>query len=116
MGKRARSPAARRRRQVRLDPAAAREIRAAVRWYEARDPAAATRFALAIDHAITAARIGMLGLVVAQPALAVPVHRILVRRFPYAIYYLSLDRAVRVLALAHQRRGAASWQRRLRSP
>jgi toxin ParE1/3/4 len=114
MGEGPRSPAARRRRQVRIDPAVAREIRAAIRWYEAIDPAVASRFALAVDHAFTAARIGVLGIVAPVPGLDVPIRRILVNRFPYAVYYLSLEKTVRILAVVHQRRHPDYWQRRLR--
>jgi plasmid stabilization system protein ParE len=114
MGESSHSPATRRRRQVRIDPAVARELRAIIRQYEAIDPAVASRFAIAVDRAVTAARIGLLSIVVPVDGLDVPIRRILVNRFPYAVYFLSLEETVRILAVVHQRRHPDDWRRRLR--
>jgi toxin ParE1/3/4 len=42
------------------------------------------------------------------------VRRALLRRFPYAIYFVLRGSEVIVLAVLHQRRRAGEWQRRMR--
>lgn len=98
-------------RRVRIDAAAAFEIRNAILWYQHADPTVATRFALAIDHAIERARLGLVGVAVRLPGVDAPIRRLLVARFPYAVYYLLLPRSVRILAIAHQRRRPGYWLR-----
>ena len=38
------------------------------------------------------------------------VHRALVRRFPYGIYYVVLDNRVSIIGVVHARKNPAHWQ------
>ena len=41
------------------------------------------------------------------------VHRALVRRFPYGIYYVIIEKDVSVIGVVHARKNPASWQSRV---
>jgi len=89
---------------VRLRPEAAADIRAAMAWYDAREPGLSAEFLSEADAVF--ARIA------ARPESYPAVHgetrRALMRRFPYAVYFDIETEGVLVLAVLHQRqdRGA----------
>lgn len=83
--------------QVRPTSAAVADLLAAHDWYEQRSPGLGKDFVRMIDAAFAG--------IADQPALFPPLHRglrrVLVRRFPYAVFY-RIDRdAVRVVAVLH---------------
>jgi plasmid stabilization system protein ParE len=79
---------------------AQQDIREARRWYQKVSPALAEDFLASVDAAID--------LVMQQP-LAFPLvqrtfRRILLRRFPYSLFYQVDEQAIVVVAVLHQAR------------
>jgi toxin ParE1/3/4 len=102
-------------KKVRNEPEAEEELLAAARWYDEKRPGLGDEFLAAVDAAVE--------LIQSHPAggrrapgvrKTVPARRILLRRFPYAVVYLELERELRILAFAHERRRPGYWKRRLR--
>ena len=93
---------------VRVTPAAQGDIAEAFTWYENAQPDLGQRFLEAIKDATE--------VISANPALFAPVHkdmrRILLRVFPYALFYVVEDDAVIVLGCFHGRRDPRTWKRR----
>jgi plasmid stabilization system protein ParE len=92
-------------------PAALRAFHAAVRWYRARSPRAARRFVDAIDRAVE--RIAQ----APEQGQACYTHYrwVRLRRFPYIIFYRTLDPyKVLIAAVAHGRRRPGYWLSRVR--
>ncbi len=82
---------------VSLTSAASADLRAAHDWYEQRSPGLGKDFIRMVDTAL--ARIAR------QPELFPPIHRglrrVLLRRFPYSVFYRIDTDAVRVIAVLH---------------
>jgi len=92
---------------------AAREARTAARWYARHNPAAATRFQLAVDQVVQR--------IAATPDQGAPFRGayrwMRVRRFSYVLYYEIIDPSqVRVYAVAHTSRRPGYWLRRRTHP
>ena len=91
-----------------IEPEAAEEIQAAVDWYEARSAGLGREFMRAI-------RVG-LAAIERQPAQFPVVHgeirRVMLRRFPYALYFVTEPAPVAVIACAHHRQHPHRWQSR----
>lgn len=55
-----------------------------------------------------------------MPLAGVPVRqnvrKVVLRRFPYALFYEIVDESVRIVAVAHQRRRPGYWRHRTESP
>jgi len=66
-------------------------------WYEQRSPGLGKEFVRMVDVAIAG--------IARQPELFPPIHRglrrVLIRRFPYAVFYRLDPDAVRVIAVLH---------------
>lgn len=96
-------------RPVRVDPRAAGDLARATVWYDAQQPNLGTEFLVQVDDAIYRA--------VSAPFSYSPfrrhTRRVLLRRFPYAIYYVVEDEVILVLAVLHQRRGSSAWRGRV---
>jgi plasmid stabilization system protein ParE len=98
-------------RAVDLDPLAAKELRAAYRWYARRSTAAAGRFQTALNN--TFQRIA------AAAEHGTPFRQrfrwMRLSRFPYLLYYEIRDpHPVYVYAAAHAHRRPGYWLRRTR--
>jgi plasmid stabilization system protein ParE len=100
-------------RKLTLSRHAREELRAAVVWYEERNPGLGQEL---LDAARTCFQ-----RISAQPSLGGPVpgvsvetgaRRLLLGRFPYAVIYMELGNEVRVLAFAHLRRRPGHWRNR----
>jgi toxin ParE1/3/4 len=100
---------------IRTEPEADEELREAARWYQEKRPGLGLEFLAAIGAA--------LDLVQRHPAGGgrvpkvrdeIPVRRVVLHRFPYAIVFLELDAEIRVLAFAHHRRRPGYWRKRIR--
>jgi plasmid stabilization system protein ParE len=77
-------------------------------WYEERREGLGALFRNAVDAAVT--RIAQAPL---SPAVQYrDLRHVLVRRFPYAIYYRVYPKAVVVVAVVHGRRHPRVWRRR----
>ncbi len=91
-----------------IEPEAEAEIQAAVDWYEARAAGLGHEFMRAI-------RVG-LAAIERQPTQFPVVHgeirRAMLRRFPYALYFVTEPAPVAVIACAHHRQNPQRWQSR----
>jgi plasmid stabilization system protein ParE len=87
---------------------AAEEVRAAVDWYEQRNPGAARAFALELDHAIEQIRDAP----TRWPSHLHGTRYCPMRRFPYLVVYRELDNGLEVVAIAHGRRRPGYWKNR----
>ncbi len=99
---------------VRFEDEARVEYREGGRWYEARVTGLGVEFFDEVDA--TLRRILALprtGRHVPRMPKDLPVRRLAVRRFPYHVIYLESADAVRVLAIAHDRRRPGYWHDRL---
>jgi plasmid stabilization system protein ParE len=89
--------------EARFRPAAIADIEDAFRWYEARRPGLGAEFLDEVEAALAT--------VVDHPAIYGLVHRnvrrVLLRRFPYGIFYVSEPTSVVVIACFHVRRDPA---------
>ncbi|HEX8500342.1 MAG TPA: hypothetical protein VF659_07105 [Pyrinomonadaceae bacterium] len=94
--------------RVVVRPEAAREIQEAFDWYEGRSEGLGLEFLRAADACLAGVRRNP----DAFQSVHAQVRRALLRKFPYAPFYLLDDDAVVVLARFHVRRSPADWQRR----
>lgn len=92
-----------------IRPEADEEIAEAARWYEARERGLGREFLRAFRAATSSLRRNpfMYQLVVEGA------RRILLRRFPYSVFYEVHEDEVVVLASFHQARDPREWQRRV---
>jgi plasmid stabilization system protein ParE len=94
-----------------VQPEAEADLAEAFRWYETRRTGLGHAFLDEVSHAFS--RISD------QPLRYAPVHRearrVLLRRFPYAVYYVARVDRVFVLATLHQRRNPRVVQTRARN-
>src|SRR5207302_32906 len=90
-----------------VDPVAANQIREAHRYYSLRSARAASAFLDAVD--------GAMDFVIDQPFAAAPLKRdlrhMVLKRFPYAVYYRVSGNNVLVIALIHGKRHPREWRR-----
>jgi toxin ParE1/3/4 len=85
------------------------DLAEALRWYEARSAGLGESFVAAVDACLAE--------ITRQPELHPQVHgrarRALLRRFPYAMFYLIQEESIDVVACFHMRRDPRRWQARL---
>jgi plasmid stabilization system protein ParE len=95
-------------KDLHIQPAAVRDAETAPKWYEAQRPGLGIEFILELDAAI-------------EKAVEAPetyelkyrkVRRVLMRRFPYAVYFVLERNVVEVFAILHQHRDPTTWQSR----
>ncbi len=91
---------------VRLEAEA--DVESVVVWYERQVRGLGPRFLDALDD--VQARI--VGFPLHFPEVAPDVRRALLRRFPYAIYFVARAERVVVIAVLHQHRNASIWKTR----
>ena len=85
-------------------PEARDELREAQRWYEERAPGLGARFALAVEAAVEA----LVQAPQRYPIVHREVRRVLLRRFPYAVFYRATEKEIVVLAVFHLARDPGS--------
>ncbi|HWM92123.1 MAG TPA: type II toxin-antitoxin system RelE/ParE family toxin [Thermoanaerobaculia bacterium] len=92
-------------------PDAEGELVEAVRFYEGREPGLGSRFLRDFDAAIAA--------ILAAPyrwrVVEDDVRRLVMRRFPYGIYYRQEGDDIRILVVKHHSRHPDYWKYRLGS-
>lgn len=99
---------------VRLEPEAKQELAAAAGWYEERRERLGLEFVAEVDAVFAAiARSPSRFPLYPRVAPELVVRRAAARRFPYSIAFIELATAVRVLAVAHERRRPGYWVGRL---
>ena len=96
-------------RRVVIMPGAERDLDEAFAWYEDQSPGAGVSFLGAASAAFD--RIAEFPS--AYPIVTAPARRILLRRFPFAAYYLEVGDALVVYAVIHHRRNPDLWKERL---
>lgn len=88
--------------------AALRELTEIAHYYEQRLPNLGSDFLDELDH--------VLSVVLENPHIGVvfntPFRRILLQRFPFAVFYLVDNDFIRVVAIAHQHRKPGYWKSR----
>ncbi|MFM7550964.1 MAG: type II toxin-antitoxin system RelE/ParE family toxin [Cyanobacteriota bacterium] len=94
-------------RKVRVLPEALKDLIETQRWYASRQPGLGQAFAEAIAEAVER--------IVRDPATFPCVHgavrRLVMRRFPYAIYFRDVGNEILVIAV-HGRQDPRRWQDR----
>ena len=96
--------------ELEVRPEAQDDIEAAALWYEAQKAGLGERFVFEVDALIDRVRSHPLQFPVIEP----PVRRGLLRRFPYAVYFVAEDQGGgTVLAVLHQYRDPDIWRDRL---
>lgn len=93
-----------------IRPEAEADIRLAYQWYEAQRPGLGEDFALCLEAAFMSIQ--------AHPMLYQTMHkevrRILVRRFPYGVYYVVAADQITIIAVLHYRRNPQVWRERMK--
>jgi toxin ParE1/3/4 len=90
---------------VYFTPSAEQEVLEAADWYEERGPELRTGFLDQLDVAVSV----ISSVPCAYPVIYREVRRALLRRFPYALFYLTGTERVVVLAVLHQASDPARW-------
>lgn len=91
-----------------IKPKAEFDIQDAYEYYEKGKPGLGSEFVRAVDACF--AKIGRNPL--AYPVLHKQIRRVLIRRFPYGIFYIFEDDRIIVIACLHAKRDPKSWQGR----
>lgn len=96
-------------KRVEFHEASAEEYLAALDWYLERSGEAASRFAAELEQAVA-----LISKAPQRwPASIHGTRRLLLRRFPFAVFYRELLSSIQVLAVAHTHRRPAYWRERL---
>ena len=93
---------------LRFDEEADLEYREAFLWYEHQRKGLGLEFELCVDEAIERIRRSP----EMYPAIYKSYRRIVVRRFPFALFYEIVGSELRVLAVFHSRRNPDQWRSR----
>jgi plasmid stabilization system protein ParE len=88
---------------------AERDIEAATFWYEQQREGLGVEFVLELDAVLERVAAGPWQF----PEIEPRVHRALLGRFPYAVYFLIEEDSVGVFAVLHQSRDPGVWRGRL---
>jgi plasmid stabilization system protein ParE len=91
-----------------VEPEAETELDEAFAWYEGRAAGLGSEFLRAVRAAFALIRRNPEQF----PRVRDEVRRALVRRFPYAVYYVLETEQISVLAVVHTRRHPRRWQSR----
>ena len=94
--------------QVVVRPEAAREVQEAFDWYEGRSEGLGLEFLRAADASLASVQRNPL----AFPKVHKEVRRVLIRKFPYALFYIVEEESIAVVACFHARRDPIDWLRR----
>jgi plasmid stabilization system protein ParE len=94
--------------EILFRPEAEAEAGDALAWYESKRAGLGNEFLLALDAVVAA----ILRNPRQYPVVRGPVRRAVMRRFPYAVFFVVDDVRVTVLAVFHGRRSPSCWQRR----
>ena len=94
--------------RVAFRPEAAADVRAAFQWYESQRPGLGAEFEAALDGDLALLR----ELPTAFPLVYRELRKLLLRRFPYAVYYAIEADVVRIRGVLHVRQHPRRWRRR----
>lgn len=95
---------------ITFHPEAEQEVDSAAAYYESRREGLGGEFRAEVER--------VTGLIEKNPQLFPPhttpgIRKCVLRRFPYTLFYLELEEAVSVLAMAHQKRKPGYWEDRM---
>lgn len=93
---------------IQIQPGAFADAVEAATWYEAQRPGLGVEFILQLDAAIESATEFPEGYAVQYREA----RRVLMRRFPYAVYFVFDNGVVEVFAVLHQHADSSTWQSR----
>ena len=96
-------------RNIIVRPEAAREVQSAFDWYEEKSEGLGLEFLRAAD----ACPAGVQRTPLAFSVVHEQVRRALLRKFPYALFYVVEEERIVVLACFHIRRNPIDWLRRV---
>jgi plasmid stabilization system protein ParE len=89
-------------------PEAEADVQSAYDWYESQRTGLGEAFLLSLDATIA----GIQRLPNHHPTVYRDLHRALLQRFPYAVFYLIDSGRIVVTAVMHQRQDPQRWQGR----
>lgn len=92
-------------RGLRVRKAARAEIAAAFDWYLQRSPAAAAQFLEAMDQAMRLIEEAPEG----HPVIRGRLRRVLLRGFPYGVYFKVYPSTISIVGVIHGRRHPDTW-------
>jgi len=95
--------------EIIVRPEAAREVQEAFDWYEEKSEGLGLEFLRAADACMAGIRRSP----IASPVMYQEVRRALLRKFPYAIFYIVKEERIIVLACFHAKRAPIDWMRRV---
>ena len=95
--------------EIIVRPEATREIQEAFNWYEEKSEGLGLEFLRAADACIAGIKRNPL----ASPTIYQDIRRALLRRFPYALFYIIKEERIIVLACFHAKRDPIDWMRRV---
>lgn len=91
-----------------IRPEAEQDLREALQWYETRRPGLGEDLILCVDASLKNLQENPQ----LFPTVLGEIRRCLVRRFPYAIFYIFNDKIINVIAFFHCNRNPKSWKDR----
>jgi plasmid stabilization system protein ParE len=89
-------------------PEAAREVQEAFDWYDVRSEGLGLEFLRAADASLAGVQRNPL----AFPKVHKEVRRVLIRKFPYTLFYIVEEESIVVVACFHAKRDPIDWLRR----
>lgn len=95
--------------RVRVHVEAPRKIRDARSWYHQRSPVSAIAFAPAVETAV----LRITNAPDHHPLAGHGTRKFVLQRFPFNVFYLSLETETVIVALAHQKRRPGYWSSRV---
>lgn len=96
------------RRRIVIRPEAEGDLEEAYRWYEEQVPGLGTDFLLCFEEGLAKIERRPQG----YPVVRKDIRRLLIRRFPYGIFYLVVEDSIIVLGVFHARRDPKQWAAR----
>ena len=92
-----------------LRPAAEGDVEAAYRWYEEQSPGLGAEFLRSVEAALASVERNP----EAYQQVYKQARRALLRRFPYALFYVASPELIEVIGCIHTRRHPRRWRSRL---
>jgi len=90
-------------------PEAEQDLREAAQWYEEKLEGLGREFLVCIDAALSLIKRNPK----LYPQIYKNVRRMLIRRFPFGIFYIVEEAQIAVLAIFHASRAPKKWQERI---
>lgn len=91
-----------------IRPAAEQDLAEAHRWYEEQRTGLGADFLLCVEDGLAKIRTAP----EAYPIVHRNVRRLLIRRFPYGVFYMVEPTRILILAVLHERRDPEVWKSR----